>query len=123
MYQYLSPRQFLRIAAVGFVVLIVVLAIVQSRRGSDVGIMTPFGRGKADALVSELTRCQTVTLDQTASLETCRRLWAENHRQFFAPTQPSLSAVESLPNSATALGKIQDRLSPDAAERQHGEVR
>jgi conjugative transfer region protein TrbK len=123
MYQYLTPRQFLRIAAVGFVILIVVLAIVQSRRGSDVGIMAPFGHGKADALVSELTRCRTVTLDQTASLETCRRLWTENQRQFFAPTKPPLSAVESLPNSATTLGKIQDRVLPDAAERQDGEVR
>jgi len=123
MSQYLSPRQFLRIAAVGFVILIVVLAVVQSRRSNDVGINAPFGHGKADALVPELARCRAVTLDQTASLETCRRLWAENRRQFFTPTKAPLSAVESLPNSATALGKIQDRFSPDAAERQDGEVR
>jgi len=121
--QYLSPRQFLRMAAVGFVILIVVLAVVQSRRSNDVGIMAPFGHGKADALVSELTRCRTVTLDQTASLETCRRLWAENRRQFFTPTKAPPSAVEPLPNSATASGKIQDRLLPDAAERQDSEVR
>jgi conjugative transfer region protein TrbK len=127
MSQYLNPRQFLRIATVGFVILIVVLivflAIVQSRRGSEAGIAAPLRSGKADALVSDWTRCRTVTLDQTVSLETCRRLWAENRRQFFAPTKPPLSAVELLPNSATASGKIQDRLLPDPAEHQHGDIR
>ena len=123
MSQYLSPRQFLRIAAVGFVILIVVLAIGQSRRGSDASIIAPFGHQEADALVSELARCRAVTLDQTASLETCRRLWAENRRQFFTPTKASSAAAEPFPNSATASGKTQDRLLPDTAEHQYGEVR
>jgi conjugative transfer region protein TrbK len=122
MAQYLSPRQLLRIAVVGFVILIVGLAIVQSRHGNEASA-APLGPGKADALVSEWTRCRAVTLDQTASLETCRRLWAENRRQFFTPTKAPLAAAEPLPNSVTALGKIQDRLSPDAAERQNGETR
>jgi len=120
---HLSPRQLLRIAAVGFVILIVVLAIVQSRRGNDAGIVAPLGPKEADALVPELARCLAVTLDQTASLETCRRLWAENRRQFFTPTQATPAPAEPLPNPATALGKIQDRLLPDTAEHQHGEVR
>jgi len=123
MRQYLSPRQFLRMAAASFVVLIFLLAIIQSRRGNDAGIMAPLGHGKTDALVPELARCRAVTLDQTSSLETCRRLWAENRRQFFTPTKASSSAAEPLPTSATALGKIQDRLLPDAADRQDGEVR
>ena len=110
-------------AAASFVVLIFLLAIIQSRRGNDAGIMAPLGDGKADALPVELTRCRAVTLEQTVSLETCRRLWAENRRQFFAPTKAPPAAAESLPASATALGKIQDRLLPDAAGRQDGEVR
>ena len=123
MSRYLSPRQLLRIAAVGVVILIVVLAIVQGRRDRGASIIAPLGHGKTDALVPELTRCRAVTLDQTSSLETCRRLWADNRRQFFAPTKAPLSTVESLPNSAIASGKIQDRFLPDAAERQHGEIR
>ena len=110
-------------AAASFVVLIFLLAIIQSRRGNDAGIMAPLGHGKTDALVPELARCRAVTLDQTSSLETCRRLWAENRRQFFTPTKASSSAAEPLPTSATALGKIQDRVLPDAAGRQDGEVR
>ena len=123
MRQYLSPRQYLRMAAASFVVLIFLLAIIQSRRGNDAGIMAPLGHREADALPVELARCGAVTLEQTVSLETCRRLWAENRRQFFTPTKAPPPAVEPLPNSATASGKIQDRLLPDAAERQDGEVR
>ena len=121
--QYLSPRQLLRIAVVGFVILIVGLAIVQSRHDNEASIAVPLGPGKADALVSEWTRCRAVTLDQTASLETCRRLWAENRRQFSTPTQATPAPAEPLPNSATALGKSQDRVSPAAGKRQHGEIR
>ena len=58
MRQYLSPRQFLRMAAASFVVLIFLLAIIQSRRGNDAGIMAPLGHGKTDALVPELARCR-----------------------------------------------------------------
>lgn len=123
MRQYLSPRQYLRMAAASFIVLIFLLAIIQSRRGNDAGIMAPLGHREADALPVELARCRAVTLEQTVSLETCRRLWAENRRQFFTPTKAPPSAVEPLPNSATASGKIQDRLLPDAAERQDSEVR
>ena len=41
MRQFLSPCQFLRIAAIGFVVPIVVLAIIQSRNGNEAGIVAP----------------------------------------------------------------------------------
>ena len=111
-----------RVAAVGFIVPIVVLAIIQSRNGKEAGIVAPLGHEAADALVSELARCRTVTLDQTTSLETCRRLWAENRRQFFAPTRVPPASVEPLPSSATASGKIQDRVSPAEAVHQQGEV-
>jgi len=123
MRQYLSLRQFLRMAAASFVILMVVLAIVQSRRGSEAGIIAPLGHEEAGALAMEFARCGAVTLDQPAPLEACRRLWAENRRQFFAPTKAPSSAAEPLPNSVTTLGKIQDRLLPDTAEHQHGEVR
>lgn len=123
MSQYLSPRQFLRIAAVSFVTLIVVLAIIQSRRGNEAGVFAPLGPKEDDALAAELARCRSVTLDQPASLENCRRLWADNRRQFFTPTKAQPSAAEPLPNSVTTLGKIQDRRLPDTAEHQHGEVR
>jgi conjugative transfer region protein TrbK len=123
MRQYLSPRQFLWLAAVGFIVPAVVLAIIQSRHRSEAGIPAPPRHEAADALVSELVRCRTITLDQPASLETCRRLWAENRRQFFVPTKAPPAAAQPIPNSATASEKNQDRLPPVATAHQPGEVR
>ena len=123
MRQYLSPRQFLRIAVASFIVLIVVLAIIQTRHGNEAGVVAPLGQDEADALVSELARCRTVTLDQTASLENCRRLWAENRRQFFTPTEAPSAPAEPIPNASTDSGKNQDRLSPAEAEHRQSEVR
>ena len=123
MRQYPNPRQFLRIAAAGFIVPIVVLAIIQSRHGSKAGIVAPLGHEEADALVSELARCRVVALDQPASLDSCRRLWAENRRQFFAPTQTPPAGDQPVANSATVSGKNQDRLPPGAAEHQPSEIR
>ena len=116
MSRYLTPRQFLRMAVASFIILIIVLAIIQSRRGDEAEIAVPLRREEADALVSELARCRTVTLDQTASLETCRRLWAENRRQFFAPSKVPPAPIEPVPLSSRDPGKNQDRLSPAAAE-------
>ena len=123
MRQYLSHRRFLLIAAVGFIVPIVVLAIIQSRNGSEAGIVAPLEHEQAEALVSELVRCRTITLDQPASLETCRRLWAENRRQFFTSSKAPPPAAQPIPNSATASGKNQDRLPPVATAHQPSEVR
>ena len=123
MRQYLSPRQFLRIAAIGFIVPIVVLAIIQSGSVNEAGIVAPLRHKEADALVLELVRCRTITLDQPASLETCRRLWAENRRQFFTSSKAPPPAAQPIPNSATASGKNQDRLPPVATAHQPSEVR
>jgi conjugative transfer region protein TrbK len=123
MHQYLGPRQLLRIAAVGFIILIVALAIMHSRRDAAAGITGPLEHGKADALVSELTRCRAVTPDQTESLETCRRFWAENRRQFFSPTKTAPAPVELVPSPATTSGKNRDRFSPTDVKQYESEVR
>jgi conjugative transfer region protein TrbK len=123
MSRYLTPRQFARTAAIGVVILIAALAIIHSRRGEDAGIVAPLEREQADALAAELVRCRTVTLDQTASLEGCRRVWTENRRQFFGPTKTLPSSIEPTPTAATNSGKNQDRVSPVEAEHRQNEVR
>ena len=123
MSRYLTPRQFARIAAIGAVIVIAALAVIHSRRGEDVGILAPLEREQADALATELARCRTVTLDQTASLESCRRVWTENGRQFFGPAKTLPSSIESTPTAATNSGKNQDRVSPAEAEHRQNEVR
>jgi conjugative transfer region protein TrbK len=123
MSRYLTPRQFARIAAVGFMVLMATWAAIHSRRGEGPGVVAPLEREVADALVSELARCRTVKSDATAALENCRRVWAENRREFFQPTKTTPSPAEPIPTTAIVSGKIQDRVSPVEAEHQQSEVR
>ena len=121
--RYLTPQRFARIAALGFVILIAAWAVINSRRGEDPGAIAPLGLEQVDALVSELARCRTVTLDETASLENCRRVWTESRRQFFGPTRTTPSPAEPGPTAANGSGKNQDRVSPGQAEHQQNGVR
>lgn len=123
MSRYLTPRYFARIAAVGFIVLIAAWAVIRSQHGEDPGIIAPLEREEADALASELARCRTVTLDATASLQNCRRVWSENRRQFFGSPKTTLSPAGPIPTAATASGKIEDRASPIEADQLQREVR
>lgn len=112
---HLTSRQYARVAAVGFVVLVTALAISLSRRDQDAGIVAPLEREQATALAIELLRCRVVMPDDSASLENCRLVWAENRRQFFGPTKTPLSPAES--TTATVTGKLQDRISPEAVHQ------
>jgi conjugative transfer region protein TrbK len=76
---YLTPLQFARIAGVAFVGLAITVAVIQSRHSKNGTILTPMEPAKADALVGELARCRTITLDDLGLLEPCRNIWAENH--------------------------------------------
>ncbi|MFH1346454.1 MAG: putative entry exclusion protein TrbK-alt [Pseudomonadota bacterium] len=123
MSRYLTPRHFARIAAVAFIVLIAAWAVIHSRRGEDPGGIAPLEREEADALASELVRCRTVTLDSTASLQNCRRVWAENRRQFFGSPKTTPSPAGPDPTAASISGKIEDRVSPIEADQPQREVR
>jgi conjugative transfer region protein TrbK len=123
MSRFLTPRHFARIAAVGFMVSMAAWAVIHSRRGEDPGIIARTERDETNALVSELARCRTVKTDATAELEDCRRIWADNRRQFFGPTKTTPWPAGPIPTTAPASGKIQDRVSPVEAEHQHSEVR
>ncbi|MDI1262805.1 MAG: putative entry exclusion protein TrbK-alt [bacterium] len=121
--RYLTPRRFARIAALGFVILIAAWAVINSRRGDDPGAIAPLGLEQVDALVSELARCRTVTLDDNTSLENCRRVWTESRRQFFGSTRTTPSPAEPVPTAANGSGKNQDRVSPSQAEHQQNGVK
>ena len=120
---HLTPRQLTRIAAVGLVVLIVALTIVQSRHSEHAVVLAPLEHRDAETLVEELARCRTITSDETAALETCRRAWAENRRQFFGVARLPQSPSEPVLNPAAAPMKNQDRVSPPKVEQQQGGAR
>jgi conjugative transfer region protein TrbK len=120
---HLTPRQFARIAAVGLVVLIAALTIVQSRHSEHAVVLAPLKHRDAEALVEELAHCRTITSDETAALEICRRVWAENRRQFFGSATSPQSPIDPVLNAPAAPLKNQDRVLPRAAEPQQGEAR
>jgi conjugative transfer region protein TrbK len=109
---YLTSQQFLRVAAVVFVMLIAAVAVIQSRGGEDAAVLTPMELGEADALVSELARCRTVTSDDSAGLDACRRIWAENRQRFFVSTKSPQLPAPPVPNEPGAPMKSQDRVPP-----------
>ena len=76
------------IAALASAVSVVAVAAIQSRHGADAAIIpAPMERETADALATELTRCRTITPDYIAALDSCRRIWAENRKNFFLSTK------------------------------------
>jgi conjugative transfer region protein TrbK len=113
----LTSQQFLRIAAVVFVALAAAVAVIQSRRGEDAAVLTPLARDDADALVSELARCRTITADDTAVLESCRRIWAENRQHFFLSTKSPPSPAAPAPDAPAVAVKGQDPAPPNGVDQ------
>jgi conjugative transfer region protein TrbK len=123
MMPHLTPRQFARIAAVGLVVVIVASTMVRSRHGEQAVVLAPVEHGDAQAFVQELGRCRTISSDDTAALETCRRVWAENRRQFFGSASALQSPIDPVLNAPASPANSQDRVLPREVEPQKGEAR
>ena len=122
MMSHLTPRQLARIAAVGLVVLIVALTMVRSRHSEQAVVLAPLEHRDAETLVEELVRCRTITSDETAALEACRRTWAENRRQFFGSATSLQSPAAPVLKAPAAPVKNQDRVVPREAGPQQGEA-
>jgi len=122
MMPHLTPRQLTRIAAVGLGVLIVALTIAQSRHSEPAVVLAPLEHRDAETLVEELARCRTITSDETAALEACRRTWAENRRQFFGSATSPQSPADPVLKEPAAPVKNQDRVVPREAGPQQGEA-
>lgn len=81
-------RRFPLIAEIGLVVLSVAACAVQLRPDQD-SQPSPVTSEESNPLAPKLESCLTVTPDQTATFEYCRRVWAENRRRFFGPQKKS----------------------------------
>lgn len=114
---HLTSQQFLRVAAVVFVMLAAAIAVIQGRRGEDATVVAPMGAGEVDALVGELARCRSVTTDDTASLDTCRRIWAHNHQHFFVSTKSPQLPVPPAPNAPAGFMNSHEQVPSHEVDR------
>ena len=112
----------LRALTLAFVAAMIALAVHQSRRDSPEQVDGPPASVAVDPLATELARCRTITPEQNASDDTCRRVWAENRRRFFAPSSPRPNAAANDPATAVP-GNDQDRLPSAGVQPERGEAR
>ena len=114
---YLTSRPFVWGAAVVFVTLAAAAAMIKSGRDEDPAVFAPSGPREADVLVGDLARCRTITSDDTAGLDACRRLWAENRQRFFVSTKSPQLPAPRAPNVPAAVLKSQDQGQPHGVDQ------
>lgn len=114
----------LRVGALAFVVAVLAVAMIQPRHANDITDTIPTTATAADPLSADLIRCRTVTPEQLAIDDTCRRVWAENRRRFFAPSFSRSHTATHVPAAGLATsGKVQDRLPAAGVQSDRDEVR
>lgn len=111
----------LRAAAMAFVVAAIALAVNQLRHDDETADVPP-AAVLDDSLTVELARCRTITPEQNAADDSCRRAWAESRRRFFAPSSSRSNTMTNDP-AATAPSKDQDRLPSTGVQPDRDEVR
>jgi conjugative transfer region protein TrbK len=85
------------IVAAMAVVLSVAACAIELRRGEDHASAAPPSSQSADPFKAKLEQCRTVTSDQAATLDECRRLWSENRNRFLG--RRNTEATESHPGT------------------------
>ena len=109
-----SITSFVRFAAIAIVVVIVIVAVSETSRTDDPRQPVAPATTERDPLAAELLRCRTITAEQLAADDSCRRAWAENRRRFFTPYAPVTGTPETSPK---ALDKMQNRI-PSASSNE-----
>jgi len=117
MSSYLIPEKVLRVAAVAFVMLAAAVSVIQARHGEDRVVLAPVGRGEADVPVSDLARCRAITPDDTAGLDACRRIWAENRHHFFVSTKSPQLPTPPAPSAPLGLLKSRHQGPPHEVDQ------
>jgi conjugative transfer region protein TrbK len=86
-------RRFPFVAAIGFVVLSLAACAFQLRHDDQTQPSSAFTSSEVDhSLAPKLEICLTVTPEQTATFEYCRRVWVENRRRFFGSQKKSTAS-------------------------------
>lgn len=112
----------LRAVTLALVAAAVALAVNQLRHDDDETADVLPAAVLDDPLTAELARCRTITPEQNAADDTCRRAWAENRRRFFAPSSSRPNTLTNDP-AAAGLVKSQDRVPSAGVQPDRDEVR
>ena len=89
------------VAGVAVMVLVVEACTIKLRGDEDQITALPSAQ-EVDPLAAELARCRTVTSEQRDALAECRRIWAEQRRQFLGQSKtptPASHPDQSAPNT------------------------
>ena len=100
------------VAAAGSMMLVMAACAIQLRGDGDETASNSADPQTTGALASSLARCRTVTPEQTATYDDCRRIWAENRRRFFG--QKGSAAA---PAGSDALSSQPSELPPKDQSR------
>src|SRR6267154_1498373 len=101
------------VAGVAVMVLVVAACAIKLRDDEEQAWSASPASEDPNPLAAELARCRSVTSEQKDALAQCRRIWAEQRRQFLGqsktPTPPS-HPDDSAPNIGfPALGPRKDK--------------
>lgn len=118
----ITPLVLAAIAAVASA-LVVTACAIQLRGDVDSAVWASPVTLLRDPVAAELERCRTVTSEQMANIQECRRVWMENRRRFLGQSRaagaPFVDAQPSTPTSSSAqlkdLGPVLQHSSPSAA--------
>lgn len=82
-----GPIAVIRIAAIITMLALLAVAAIQSGPVEEAAQGAVTSSKTVDPLAADLARCRTVSAEQLASDDTCRRVWAENRRRFYTPAE------------------------------------
>ena len=81
-----------RIAAVALLVLVIAACTIHLRGDEDEAGSVQSTDQAEDPLTAKIAQCRSVTYEQRDALAECRKVWAEQRRQFLKRQAPSASA-------------------------------
>jgi conjugative transfer region protein TrbK len=117
------PAQLIRIGAFAALVAAIAWAASSASKDAAPNSASPPKAYSTD-LDRELARCRTVTPEEVAAGESCRRAWAENRRRFLAPSksvdEPSVPVAPTSTSQPTTSTKDQSRLGEGRASTAPG---
>jgi conjugative transfer region protein TrbK len=99
-----------RLIAIAVLGVAVVTAVIRIRYGEN-HVVARQGTPSTNSLTAQLARCRSVTPAQLAANHSCKRVWAENRRLFFASGEPPF-AVPNPFDVSQASPKSQNSPAP-----------